>query len=324
MVLGGEGLLIGRDHAFDALVQVFERGPDLRPVGGARLLDRGGEEIDRIVPLRSGHRRRNLRDAVGLVVVLEEVLPLGQRPIFDECLWHHHAVAVRAGNIEEALHRRRPRRDHRHLPAELGHAIGDLSEFGADAVGEDDVGPGLLSLQQLGRHIDVLDVELLHHDRLHALGAEVLLDIFAAELAVIRRVGEDRDLLEALRNGLVDHHAGLKDVIGRIPEDVVGLVIGLFELVRDDRAGGDVVEHRNFGFLVEALRGQGHAGVDEADGGGDFFLVDEFLRDLGADLVLGLVVALDQEQLTPEHAAGFVDLGRREAGGIAHRHAHGG
>jgi hypothetical protein len=35
------------------------------------------------------------------------------------------------------------------------------------------------------------------------------------ELAVIGRVGEDRDLLEALRDRLVGHHAGLQHVVGR-------------------------------------------------------------------------------------------------------------
>jgi hypothetical protein len=36
--------------------------------------------------------------------------------------------------------------------------------------------------------------------------------------------------------------------------------------------GRDVVDHRDLGFLVEALGGQGHAGVDEAEGGDHLLL----------------------------------------------------
>ena len=124
-------------------------------------------------------------------------------------------------------------------------------------------------------------------------------------------------------DGLVDHHAGLQHVVGRVPEDVVAVVVRRLELVGDDRAGGDVVEHRNFGFLIEALRGERHAGVDEAQCGDDLLLADELLRDLGADLVLGLVVALDELDLPAEHAAGLVDLGGSQSCAVAHRDAHG-
>src|SRR5436309_5043647 len=52
-----ERLVVGRDDAVDRRLQVLERGLDLRPFGRARLLDRGGEQVDRVVALRRRDRR---------------------------------------------------------------------------------------------------------------------------------------------------------------------------------------------------------------------------------------------------------------------------
>jgi len=56
---------------------------------------------------------------------------------------------------------------------------------------------------------------------------------------------------------------------------------------------------RLVGFLVD---------ICDGDGGHDMLLVDQFLGDLHAALVLGLVVAFDQQQLAAHHAAGLVDF----------------
>ena len=153
------------------------------------------------------------------------------------------------------------------------------------------------------------------------LAFERLLQVLAAELAVVGRVGQDRDLLEAAAGDrLLDDHRRLDAVVRGVAEDVVlGLLV---ELVRDDRAGRDVVHHRDLGFLEEALRGEGDAGVDVADDGDDLLLVDQLLGDLHAALVLRFVVALDQLDLAAEHAAGLVDLVDREAHAVAHADAH--
>ena len=158
-------------------------------------------------------------------------------------------------------------------------------------------------------------------DRLDALELEGLLQVGAAELAVVGGVGQDRDLLEAAaRDGLFDDHRRLDAVVRGVAEDVVlGLVV---ELVRDQRAGGHVVHHRDLGFLEEALRGQRHAGVDVAHHGDDLFLVDQLLGDLHAAFVLGFVVALDQLDLAAEHATGLVDLVGGQAHAVTHAHAH--
>ena len=76
--------------------------------------------------------------------------------------------------------------------------------------------------------------------------------------------------------------------------------------------------------MIETLRSQRHASVDEADGGDHLFLIDQLLRHLHAALVLGFVVALDQLQRPSEHAAGSIDFGHGELDAIAHGYAHGG
>lgn len=101
--------------------------------------------------------------------------------------------AVGTGVVDVVRHRKRPAADQRHLPAKLDHAVRNLRELGPDAVGQH----RFLRLQQLGRHVDVLDVELLDSHRLHALRGLRLLQILAAELAVVGRIGENCDLLEA-------------------------------------------------------------------------------------------------------------------------------
>ncbi len=157
---------------------------------------------------------------------------------------------------------------------------------------------------------------------LRPLVSSVRLEIFAAELAVVGRVGEDGHLGVFALDDFLDDHGRLDRVVGRGAEDVV---VGKFrrqKLLGDDRAGRDVVDHRNLRFLVEPLRGQRHAGVDEADGGDDILLVDQLLGDLHAAFVLRLVVALYQFDLAAEHATFGVDFVDREFDAIAHRHAH--
>ncbi len=80
-----------------------------------------------------------------------------------------------------------------------------------------------------------------------------------------------------------------------LARDAENVVVGAGELLGDDGAGRHVVHDRNFGFLVEALAGERDAGVDVADGGDDLLFVDQLLRDLHAEFVLGLVVALDEQ-----------------------------
>jgi hypothetical protein len=109
-------------------------------------------------------------------------------------------------------------------------------------------------------------------------------------------------------------------IAGGIAEHVI-LGLGR-ELLGDDRPGGHIVHYGNLRLLVEALRSLGHAGIDEADGCGDLVLVDEFLRNLHAALVLGFIVALDQLDFSAEHTALGVDLGRGQAHAVTHRNAH--
>ena len=105
-----------------------------------------------------------------------------------------------------------------------------------------------------------------------------------------------------------------------VAEDVIfGLVL---ELRRDDTASCHVIHHGNLGFLKEPLRCQRHTGVDVAHRRGDFFLVDQFLGDLHAAFVFGLIVTLDDLQLAAQHAAGLVDFLNREPDAVTHAHAH--
>ena len=181
--------------------------------------------------------------------------------------------------------------------------------------------PASLAFSSCARHVDVLDVELLFGDRLDALGRQRLLEVGAAQLAVVGRVGQDRGLLEAAaRDGLVHDHRRLDAVVRGVAEDVVlGLVV---ELVRQHRARGHVVHHGDLGFLEEALGREAHAGVRVADHGHDVFLVDELLGDLHAALVLGLVIAFDELDLPTKHTARLVDLVGGQLHAVAHADAH--
>lgn len=165
---------------------------------------------------------------------------------------------------------------------------------------------------------------MLNFDRngLHALRRQGLLQIFAPELAVVGRIGKNRDFLEAaLRDGFFDDHRRLNAVGGRIAEHVVIRLI--VELLRHHRAGRDVVEHGNLRFLEKALRRKRHAGVDITDDRDDLLLVDELLRDLHAALVLRFVITLDEHDLTAKHAARLVDFRRGETHAVAHADTHG-
>jgi len=71
-----------------------------------------------------------------------------------------------------------------------------------------------------------------------------------------------------------------------------------------------------------ALAGERDAGIDDAQPGGDAIAMDEVAHDLRAELVAGLVVALDELDTTPEQAAGGVELGSGDADALAHRQAH--
>ena len=105
-----------------------------------------------------------------------------------------------------------------------------------------------------------------------------------------------------------------------VAEDVVlGLVL---ELRRDDTAGCHIIHHGDLGFLEEALRCQCHTGVDVAHRRGDFFLVDQFLGNLYAAFVFGLVVTLDDLQLAAQQAAGLVDFFNGEPDAVTHADAH--
>mmetsp|Transcript_35438 Transcript_35438/g.64454 ORF Transcript_35438/g.64454 Transcript_35438/m.64454 type:complete len:324 (-) Transcript_35438:460-1431(-) len=318
-----EGLVVGRHDAFDRRLQVFQRGLDLGAFGGVGLLDGRGQQVDRVIALGGGHRRVDARvlRVEGAQVVDDEALALGRRRLLDEGLRHARALAAGAGVVDEVGHGQRPGADHRHLPAQLRHPVGDLREFRADGIGQDGLGAGLLGLEQLGRHVDVLDIELLDRDRRDVLQLERGFQVGAAELAVVGAVRQDGHLLVAtLDDGLLDDHRRLDRVMRGVAEDVV---LGLaFELLGDDGAGGHVVHHRNLGFLIEALRGQGHAGVDVADGGDHLFLVDELLGDLHATFILGLIVALDEQNLAAQHATGLVDLVGGQAHAITHADAH--
>ncbi len=318
-----ERLVVRRHDALDRRLQVLERCLDLRAVRRACLLHRRGKQVDRVVAL--GRRDRRIHAVVlrveGLEVADDERLALRRGRFLDEGLRHACAFTAGARVVDVVGHRQGPRTDDRHLPAELGHAVGDLRELGADAVGQHDLGAGFLGLEQLGRHVDVLDVELFDGHRLDAFLCQRLLQILATELAVVGRIGKDGDLLEvAARDRLLDDHRRLDRVVRGVAEDVVLRLV--IELVGDDRAGRHVVHDRNLRFLEEALGGERDTGVDVADDGDDLFLVHELLGDLHATLVLGLVVALDHLQRSAEHAAGLVDFLHREANAVAHADAH--
>src|SRR5882757_2900129 len=70
------GMVVDGDDAVDLGVEVLERLADLLAVGRARLLDGGGEEVDRVIALRGGDRRRDAVDAVALLIGLDERLAL--------------------------------------------------------------------------------------------------------------------------------------------------------------------------------------------------------------------------------------------------------
>lgn len=135
-----------------------------------------------------------------------------------------------------------------------------MREFGPEAVGEDDFGSGAAGSGELGRHVHVADVEALDGHRLEAVTLEGTLEVFAAELAVVGAVVEDRQLAELPAHySLFDDHRGLDGVRGGDAEDVVVGVLGRQELLGDHRAGGHRGDHRDARLLVEALAGEGHA-----------------------------------------------------------------
>ena len=322
MVVLAEGLAVAHQDAVDRLLQVLERLTNLRAIGGPGLLDRSGQQVDRVVSRRCPTEARDALDLVGFLVVLDEGRALGRGPR-HEGLREQRALCIGACRLDEVRHRQRVAADHRNLPVELGHAVGDLRQFRPHRVSEDDFGARVLGAQQLRGHVDVLDVELLDHHRLDAALVQSSGHVLAPELAVVRRVGQDRDLLvPALVHRLVGDHVGL-DVVGqRDAEDVVLGVLRRLEQLGDLRPRGARRDDGDLGFLVEARTRQDDAGIDDADAGDDVLLVDQLLRHLRTALVLCLVVALDELQGPAKHAAGAVDLLDREADRIAHRNAH--
>ena len=93
--------------------------------------------------------------------------------------------------------------------------------------------------------------------------------------------------------------------LAEIAEDVVRRG----ELLRHLGAGHRATYHWNMSFLVEMLTGESHACVDEANRGDHFLFCDKLLGDFCAQIVLGLVIALDKldEPFRPAN----VDAARR-------------
>ena len=59
MIIRAEGMVVGHDDAFDLLLEIFQRHrADFRRIGGLRLLDCGGQQIDRVVALCCARGRR--------------------------------------------------------------------------------------------------------------------------------------------------------------------------------------------------------------------------------------------------------------------------
>ena len=219
---------------------------------------------------------------------------------------HTRALAARTGVVDEVGHRERPAPDHGNFPSQLRHTVGDLRQLRSDGVGQDHFCASFLRLEQLRGHVHVLNVELFDGHCLDIFQRQCPLQIFTAQLAVIGRVCQDRDILEfAAGDRLFHNHGCLNAVVRSIAEDVVlGLVV---KLVRHDGAGCYVVHHRDPRLLVEALRSQCYASINEAHRG-DNFLAHQFLGDLHAALVFRLVVPLDQFDFPTEHATGFVNF----------------
>ena len=256
----------------------------------------------------------------GLEVANDERLALRCGRLLDEGLRHPRALACGTGVTNVAGHRQRHAADHGDPPSEPSHAVGDLRKFGSDAVGQQCLCPGVLGLEQLRRHIDVLDVELLVCHRLDALGGERFQKIGATQLAAVRRICKDGRFPESsTRDRLLDDHRRLDAVGRRVAKDVVVRLV--VELMRDGGAGGHVVHHWNLRFLIELLRRQGDAGVGIAYRGGHFVPVDELAGNLHATLTFGFVIALDHEQRATQHAPRLIDLIDGQAHAVAHAHA---
>ena len=275
--------------------------------------------------MRSRHGRV---DAVvfgleGFQVSIDEGFALHGVGFLNEGLWHACAFTARACVVDEVGHGQSPAANHGHFPAELGHAVGNLSQFRANAVRQHHFSARLFGFEQLRGHVHVFDVEFFNRHGFHALGSQGFFQVFTTELAVVGGVRQNRDFLEAATcDGFFHDHGRLNAVVRCVAENVVVSKLRRFELLRHDGASGHVVENGNLGFLVKALRSQSHAGVDETHRRHDLFFVDQLLCNLHAALVFGFVVALYQLNLLAQHAAGFVDLGHSQLDAVAHAHAH--
>ncbi len=176
------GVAPGGNHALHGGLQVLQGGLDLVGVRGAGLLHGGGEDEHGVIALGGGHGGGDAVHVVGLVVAVDEGLRLGRDGLLDEGLGHEGAVAVLAGVVDVVGHGQGPAADEGRLHADLGHAVGDGGQLGADGPDQDGLGAGGLGPQQLGGHVLVADVELLlgHDLELVALRLDLAQDVVPA------------------------------------------------------------------------------------------------------------------------------------------------
>ncbi len=277
----------------------------------AGLLHGLGHDIQRIVALGRGHGDR---DAVVLrleflqVLRHEGLLPVRLGGVLDEALRHHHALAVDGGIVDEVGHGHGPRADHRHHPAELGAAVGNLRIFRPDAEDDQGLGARRLCFLQLRRHVRVLDLELADVDRRNAALLQLVLDEFTAALSVVGVVRQDGNLLEALLvDKLRDDHVRLNRVVRAHGEQVVllRLAFGILEVFIHDDARRHIDDGGSLAFVGITDGGLGHAGIDVAEEGRHLLAGEQFLGHLRTAFVGRLVVAFDQLNLAAEHAASW-------------------
>ena len=297
MIALGEGVVIHHHHAIDLGLKVFECFANFNAIGGTRLLDGCGQKVNRVIGLCS---RNGRIDAIifGLElfeVSINEGFSLDRVGLLDKGLWHASALAALSRIVNEVGHGQRPASNHGHLPAEFGHAVGNLCQLWSNAVGQNHFSASFFGFEQLCGHVNVFDVEFFSGHSLDAFGGQGFFQIRQAKLTIVGGVGQNGDLLKATTNhGLFYNHGGLDAVASCISEDIVFRELWRDELLGQDRAGGHVVEDWNFCFLIKTLSRLRYPRIDETQIGHHVLFVDELLGDLYATLVLGLIIALDE------------------------------
>ena len=209
-------------------------------------------------------------------------------------------------------------RDELGLETGISHLANDQAAFGVQAAPVDDGHAGVFHLGDQRREVLVADVDALIHDFLEAIVVHRLLGLVGKALAVRGLVVENGNLaiLVVVKNVLAGNRALLVVATARA-EGVPVAALGELRVGRSRRDLKKAV------FDVNVGRRDGDAGVEVAVNELDA-IADELVGNRNALLRVGNVVTELELDLLAVHAAGGIDVLRRQFRALLKLRAKGG